>query len=71
VDGAPAPVLRAEYMFRAVAVSRGEHGIEFRYRPRSLWGGLLASMAGLAVVAALLIADRRARRRLAGAGGMC
>jgi hypothetical protein len=71
VDGAPAPVLRAEYMFRAVAVPQGEHRVEFRYRPASVRIGLLTSLAGLAVAAALLIADGRTRRRLAGSILMC
>lgn len=62
LDGAPTPILRAEYMFRAVAVPQGEHRIEFRYRPVSIRIGALGSAAGLAIAAALLIAGRRARR---------
>ena len=55
VDGAPAPLLRANLNFRAVAVSAGEHEIEMRYRPAAFrWGLALALVAALACGAALL-----------------
>jgi hypothetical protein len=46
VDGRPAPVLRANYAFRAVAVEAGAHTVEFRYQPRSFQIGLWISGAG-------------------------
>jgi len=33
VDGQPAPVLRANYIMRGVALPAGEHVVEFRYTP--------------------------------------
>jgi hypothetical protein len=53
LDGKPAPLLRADHVLRAVAVPRGQHTIELRYRPASLRWGLiitLLSVAGLTVV---------------------
>jgi hypothetical protein len=50
VDGAPAPIVRADLMFRAVVLPAGKHVVEFRYEPLSVrvglwisgvvWGGL-------------------------------
>ncbi len=47
VDGEPVPVLRADYLFRAVEVPAGAHTVEFGYRPRSFWGGLGVSLLAL------------------------
>jgi hypothetical protein len=55
VDGQPAPVLRANGLFRAVKVAAGAHQIEFVYRPWSVRLGLaiaLATALGMAVIAA-------------------
>jgi hypothetical protein len=71
LDGAPAPLFRAEYLFRAVAVPPGEHQVEFRYRPASVRAGALGSLAGFATAACLIAAGLHARRRLAGSAPMC
>jgi len=43
VGGAEAPVLRANVLFRAVALAAGRHVVEWRYRPGgALWGGLIS-----------------------------
>ncbi len=44
LDGRPAPLLRANYAFRAVAVEAGEHVVEFRYAPRSFQSGVWISL---------------------------
>lgn len=59
VDGAAAPIVRANVMFRAVAVPSGRHQVEFVYRPPSVRAGLLITLAALAL-AALLARPRRA-----------
>jgi hypothetical protein len=45
VDGSAAPVLRANYLFRAVQVGSGEQQVVFVYRPTSFWAGLALSLA--------------------------
>jgi len=61
VDGAPADVLRADHVFRAVEVPAGASEVVFRYRPWSLRIGALISCATALVVIALW---RRSGRRL-------
>ena len=55
VDGRRAPVLRADYLLRAVPVPAGRHRVEFDFRSRALWDGLRLSLGSL-VVTLLLIA---------------
>jgi hypothetical protein len=49
VSGQPAPVLRANVMFRAVVLPPGEHEVQFTYVPRSLALGLLLSAVAVVV----------------------
>jgi len=44
VDGVEADVLRADYLFRAVAVPGGQHEIVFVYRPVWFYAGLVISV---------------------------
>lgn len=57
VDGRSMPVLRANYLFRAVAVDAGEHVVEFVYRPWWFYVGLVVS--GSAWIAVAVVARRR------------
>jgi len=52
VDGALAPVLRANGLFRAVRLSPGRHRVAFEYRPRSASLGAALTLLGLAAAAA-------------------
>ncbi len=54
VDGAPAPILRVNFLFRGVVVPAGEHRVAFRYDPFSVRLGLCLGGAG--IVAFLLLA---------------
>ena len=50
VNGKPAPLLRANQMFRAVALPPGTHRVAFRYQPLSLqWGAAVTLMTVLAI----------------------
>jgi hypothetical protein len=61
VDGAPAPIVRANYLVRAVRVPAGAHEVRMRYRPRSFQVGSALSLLGLAAcIGALLWRGRRA-----------
>ena len=50
VDGAPAPMTRADVIFRAVLLPEGSHRIEFLYRPGAFYVGLILSGVGLALL---------------------
>jgi uncharacterized membrane protein YfhO len=45
VDGKPAPIYEAYTALRGVVVEAGVHRIEMRYKPRSVIGGGLATLA--------------------------
>lgn len=55
LDGKPAPLLRADGLFRAVAVPTGMHSVVFEYRPRSLRLGVTVSLAALAGTIGLML----------------
>ena len=54
VDGEPAEIFRANYLFRAVPVEAGEHEIVFVYRPASFRLGLLTSLTSLIFVGVIM-----------------
>ncbi len=43
IDGTPAPILRADTVFRAVCVPSGEHTVRFEFRPMALFVGMAIS----------------------------
>lgn len=62
VDGRPAPIRRANYLFRAVSVPAGHHHVTFTYVPRTLMTGALLSFLSAAACLGLIVYDRRRRR---------
>jgi hypothetical protein len=50
VDGENKTVLRADYLFRAVEVPKGEHEVKFVYRPISLYAGSILSLVSLCML---------------------
>jgi hypothetical protein len=65
VDGAPVPILRANYTFRGVMVDGGRHHVAFTFHPDPLYHGLYISLAALALLMGygvwLVVERRRAR----------
>jgi hypothetical protein len=57
VDGAAAPILRANLMFRAVALEPGTHEIIFSYAPAAWRTGAALSLATLAVLTLACVAS--------------
>lgn len=56
VDGIERPILRADYLFRAVAVSAGAHVLDFQYQPGSFRIGAIVSGLSLLGLAGLAVA---------------
>jgi len=63
VDGQRAPILKADYLLRAVAVPAGKHRVEFRFESKAVRTGLTLSIVGLAIAAGLLVAGGFLGRR--------
>ncbi|MBZ0268236.1 YfhO family protein [bacterium] len=62
VDGEETPVLRCDYVLRAVPIPAGEHVVRLRFRPVSLGvGRAISAMASLALLALVAWEMRRAR----------
>lgn len=59
VDGAETPVLRANAMFRAVAVPGGQHTVELRYRPTTVSRGAAVTALSLLLAGFLAVPRRR------------
>lgn len=65
VDGQAAPLLRADWVFRAVPVGAGEHVVTFRFRPRSLIvAGMVSALAWLAALATIGVRLWKASRAI-------
>jgi hypothetical protein len=54
VDGRETPVLKADYLLRAVAVPAGHHVVVFRFRSAAIRTGMTISLVSLAVALAML-----------------
>jgi hypothetical protein len=74
VDGQPAEVLRADYVYRAVLVGPGQHKIVFRFDPITWRVGLAVSLltwTGLAAWALIPAIRKRLCDALVQADGLC
>lgn len=61
VDGRPAPILRADHAFRAVALEPGSHRVTFQYLPVSFQMGLYMTLASWLFTCGVLV-TRDARK---------
>ena len=61
VDGEPVDILRADLMFRAVALGPGTHAVEFVYEPVSVKGGGVLGGVGWGVLLGVSVWMRRRR----------
>jgi Bacterial membrane protein YfhO len=61
VDGGPAPLMRADGLFRAVHLTSGRHVVTFTYHPRALYAGAAVSGLTMLVLLASCVVDRRRR----------
>jgi hypothetical protein len=61
VDGADAPVLRANYALRAVPVPAGTHEVVMWYDGGVLRGGMIASLVGVLLIGAMVVVARTGR----------
>jgi uncharacterized membrane protein YfhO len=61
VDGRPAPLLKANYLFRAVRLEAGTHQVEFIYSPKSFRIGVFVSL-GTLIAALCVLSLPRVRR---------
>jgi hypothetical protein len=55
VDGQPAPMIRANVTFRAVAVPQGRHTVRFEYRPPLLYAGAVISVLSAITIFAIAL----------------
>ncbi len=59
LDGKEIPILKANYLFRAVVVPAGKHEVQFRYEPVSFWLGVRLAIGTLVVLALVAVFRRR------------
>ena len=64
VDGESRPILRANTLFRAVAIRPGDREVIFEYKPMSLWAGVLISLlTGLSLISFVYVKKREKARK--------
>jgi hypothetical protein len=64
VDGKEEKILRANYIFRALYLDKGQHEIEFKYAPNSFKAGLIITVVCLIICASLIIMKKGDRLSL-------
>jgi len=62
IDGNKTPVLKADYAFRAVFVPKGEHIVEFVYKPKSVSVGFMISLVSILTLSILILLAIKAKK---------
>jgi hypothetical protein len=62
IDGQPAPIYRANYLFRGLVVPAGTHTIELRYRPQAAVAGALMSAIASTILGVVVLVGFRRRQ---------
>ncbi|HXF76821.1 MAG TPA: YfhO family protein, partial [Methylomirabilota bacterium] len=65
VDGHETEIFRANHFYRAVVLPKGEHRVEFHYRPQSFALGVVISVVALLFVAAVFLWVLLGERKIA------
>ena len=63
IDGKNTPILRADYVFRAIPVEEGQHMISFYYEPWSFKLGVYISIGGMITILLFTLISRNINRR--------
>ncbi|MDH3675142.1 MAG: YfhO family protein, partial [Anaerolineae bacterium] len=61
IDGQPAPLLRANYVLRAIPIPAGDHRVEVIFRPLSFTVGAVISAAAAVIIVVVLVLGRLKR----------
>jgi hypothetical protein len=64
VDDKSAPLLHANYLFRATLIEPGRHSVVYKYEPQSFSLGVIASGAALLALAVCLLSARLNRAKI-------
>lgn len=59
IDGIEVPIYRANYIMRAISLPKGNHDIEFRYEPLSVFLGLIISFTTLIIMGIISVISFR------------
>ena len=55
VDGKETPIMKADYVLRAIKIPAGNHKIEFHFRPASFYDGQKVALASSVLLILLII----------------
>ena len=63
IDNSSQEILRANYIFQATPITKGKHFIQFTYRTRSYYFGLIVSFMSVLFLAGFMTFRKRSSNR--------